>query len=82
VVYPNPVTGSQVNVQLINVKQGVYSLRLIDKQGKVVQQQQLDHGGGSSTQSIIINKGMGNGSYQLELSDGKGFVSVQTILKQ
>jgi hypothetical protein len=82
VVYPNPVTGSQVNVQLINVKQGMYTLRLIDKQGKVLQQQQLDHGGGSSTQSIIINKGMGNGSYQLELSDGKGFVSVQTILKQ
>lgn len=81
-IYPNPVTGNQINMQLINVKQNLYALRLIDKQGKVVLQQQLEHSGGSSTQSIMINKGMANGSYLLELSDGKGFVSVQTILKQ
>ncbi len=81
-IYPNPVTGNQINMQLINVKQGLYTLRLIDKQGKVMLQQQLEHSGGSSTQSIMINKGMANGSYLLELSDGKGFVSVQTILKQ
>jgi hypothetical protein len=81
-IYPNPVTGSQVNLQFNNLSKGTYTLRLMSKTGQLIQKQTIEHAGGSSLQSIIINAGMASGMYQLEISNENGYKSLQTLLKQ
>jgi hypothetical protein len=54
----------------------------MSKTGQLIQKQTIEHAGGSSLQSIIINAGMASGMYQLEISNENGYKSLQTLLKQ
>ena len=65
-VYPNPVTGKQVNLQFTAMDKGMYNIRLINTMGQTVYSTQYSHAGGSATQSISIN-GVVAGAYMMEL---------------
>jgi hypothetical protein len=49
-VYPNPVKGGTVNVQLMNVEQGQYSIKIVNKLGQEIAARTITHNGGSATQ--------------------------------
>ncbi len=74
-VYPNPIVKSgSFNLQLQNLPKGVYNLSLYNVHGQRIQQQQIDHIGGSSIQQISL-KGIAGGVYSIELlSNGKKYV--------
>jgi hypothetical protein len=81
-VNPNPVTGSYINIGLLNQPAGVYSVRLLDISGQVVYGTTLSHGGGSSTQGIDIPSALAAGVYKLEvLSPGKEVYSSKVVIK-
>ena len=68
-VYPNPVKGGRINVQIQGEK-GSYTARLLNTQGQTVWSQTLGHTGGSATQTLQMNKNLTAGNYVLELNNG------------
>ncbi len=68
-VYPNPVKGSRLNLELNNVAAGTYNLNLYNGLGQQVFSRQLMHTGGSSTQSIQLTNRLAKGVYQLRIGN-------------
>ena len=66
-VYPNPVTDGNINLQLINQPKGKYGIRLINKVGQVITTKQIEHAEGSSTETFRMNKTLAHETYQLEV---------------
>ncbi|MFY7884497.1 MAG: T9SS type A sorting domain-containing protein, partial [Dolichospermum sp.] len=78
-VYPNPIKGSIAQLQLNELAAGNYTIRLMDMQGKLVQTQNIQHQGGTTSRSL----GLGNvaaGNYQLVV-EGKGFTHTISVIK-
>lgn len=71
-----------MNVQLQNMEKGKYTLQLISQTGQLVQEDQIEHNGGSSSQTILLSKHISSGIYQLKLTDVKGKVYQQRIVKE
>ncbi|MEO6719009.1 MAG: hypothetical protein ABIN67_01545 [Ferruginibacter sp.] len=66
-VYPNPVTGGVMNVQLTGLPAGVYTARLISSLGQVVMVKEITHAGSDNSQSIHLPKEIAKGTYRLEI---------------
>jgi hypothetical protein len=80
-VYPNPVKGDVVTLQLSNLSKGTYSIRLINNAGQIICNQQLNHGGGSSSEQLVLPPGLSKGNYHLEVS-GKNTNIITRIVLQ
>lgn len=65
-VFPNPVTSGVINLQMNNMVQGVYVVRVMNGMGQVVLTKQINHAAGNTTEQIQIGKGS-KGIYQLEV---------------
>ncbi|MDP4265040.1 MAG: T9SS type A sorting domain-containing protein [Bacteroidota bacterium] len=66
-LYPNPATGGQVSVAF-NVKQGQYTLKVVNSAGQEVYSQKIDHQGGSMTQAIQLPSSVKPGFYNMMIS--------------
>ena len=74
-LYPNPVVNGIIGLQLNNQPEGEYGIRLLTKSGQVVMQTQLEHTGGSSTETVSFDKHLAHGIYQLEVTKPDGTAS-------
>ena len=79
-VYPNPVKGGTVNVQLMNVEQGLYSIKIVNKLGQEIASRTITHNGGSATQSINIGN-VASGTYNMVISNGTTSVTKTVIVE-
>jgi hypothetical protein len=79
-VYPNPVEGKTLNLQLQNMDKGTYLIQIFTESGRMVFQSNLNHNGGSGTQSIILPASMSNSNYVLKTSTENGVVFTEKIL--
>lgn len=70
VVYPNPVTGGQLSMQLTSLPKGTYTLRIFNAGGQQVQSQVIIHNGGAASQVIQLPQAAKSGLYSLQLSSG------------
>jgi hypothetical protein len=78
-VSPNPVQGSELNVQFKNKQEGKYDIRLVDAAGRVVLVSAAQHTGGSSTQTIQLPVTVSRGIYQLIVTDEDKKVTIQRL---
>ncbi|MBC7422583.1 MAG: hypothetical protein H7334_03915 [Ferruginibacter sp.] len=78
-VYPNPVTGGVINLQLINKPAGIYHARLLNSTGLVLYSQYVTHAGGSTIIPISVKQTiLPRGAYTLEIvSQDKTIRSIQ-----
>ncbi len=79
-VYPNPVVNGIINLQLNNQPQGTYAVRLLNKSGQVITQKQIQHTGGSITESISLDNYLPRGIYQLEITKPDGLKSIINVV--
>ena len=79
-VYPSPVTGPGLNVQLNNLERGRYALTLTAVSGQQVMQKWIEHAGGSAMQVIELDSTVPKGIYQVRVT-GKGGNFMQRIVK-
>jgi hypothetical protein len=63
-LYPNPVSGNQVSLS-INVKQGQYTVKVLNGAGQQVYSQRLIHQGGSMTQTVELPSSVKPGVYNM-----------------
>ncbi len=66
-IYPNPVKNGEINVQLQQLPEGQYLVRIYNLNGQLVYQKNLQHNGGAVTQNISIGK-LQSGVYSLQYS--------------
>ena len=72
-VYPNPVTDNVISLQLTNQPKGKYSIRLLNQLGQEVYRKELNHIGGSATETLQLYKQIAVGLYNLKVSEGAVF---------
>jgi hypothetical protein len=53
-VYPNPVTGQQIALQLDQVPTGSYDISVVDASGRKILSKRIDHAGGSAQHVIQL----------------------------
>jgi hypothetical protein len=78
-IFPNPVKGDNFNIQLNNLKKGIYTLRLLNMAGQTMLNRKIESNGSSSTQTINANN-LSSGLYQLQVV-GDDFKQSQQLIK-
>jgi len=71
-VYPNPVVGNEIDLQMNNVPAGIYQLRLINAVGQIIQTNTINHIAGNTEEAVLLNKKIVKGIYQLEIDSFNG----------
>jgi len=66
-IYPNPVKGGQLGLQIDNLPKGDYWIRVYNTNAQAVTQQKMSHNGGSISETIDINN-LKPGIYTIELN--------------
>ena len=79
-IYPNPIVGKTMNVQLSNIAAGTYMLSMINANGQQVMEQSIQHAGGSVTSTVQLPSTIASGVYQLRLaSNGKSYLETVIV---
>lgn len=80
-VSPNPVEGSNMNVQFAGKAAGNYTMRLLSNAGQVLLSQTVQHAGGNMfNHSVTLPSGIKAGTYQLEVVSPDKTRTVQKVL--
>jgi hypothetical protein len=79
-VYPNPVTGNKIAVQLNNIPKGIYSLKVVNGMGQVISLKKIELNGSNVAEIIEIGNVFPAGRYELKL-EGVGMYISTAVLK-
>ncbi len=71
-IYPNPATGNNLNLQIINQRSGIYEVRLMNSFGQIFMTKTIQYPGGSTTEKIKPAQNIPKGIYQLEIKTPGG----------
>ncbi len=77
--YPNPLTGSTINILFGHQEEGVYQVTLLNSSGQVVYRKNIRHEGGSTTLKLQLGKKLISGAYQLQIVGKEGTTSIPLI---
>ncbi|HEY5464152.1 MAG TPA: T9SS type A sorting domain-containing protein [Hanamia sp.] len=80
-VYPNPLTSENINLQFIDQPAGNYKVRLFNTSGQLMIMKEINFAGGSSAETLQVNKDAANGIYQLEIIKPNGENEVIKVRK-
>ena len=78
-IYPNPVTGNTLSLQINNLPAGVYSVALTNAHGQSVAAKMITYRGGSATETLVLPKLLAPGVYQVNVAGGGRNMSEQII---
>ena len=67
VLYPNPVQGNHLKLQIDKLPRGIYNVKVYNSLGQLVYTQFLNHAGGSVSQTVLFNH-LQTGVYLLEIN--------------
>ncbi len=81
VIYPNPIIGNSIGLQLNNFETGTYTLTLTNKLGQQVFAKTIANNGTASSQTVMLDKNLAAGVYQLKLV-GNNTVVTQQVIKE
>jgi hypothetical protein len=79
-VYPNPIKNGVVQLQLSDIEQGEYTIRIINIVGKGEFTKVIHHLGGSSVQPINL-KEVSKGTYVLQVFNHKMILTKKMVIK-
>jgi hypothetical protein len=68
-IYPNPVVGNTVNIQLNNIDRGSYPVTISNMQGQVVYNKTLTHHGGTDAEKLELSNNLAHGTYLVRMGD-------------
>jgi len=79
-VFPNPVINKTISLQVINEPAGQYVIRLINNFGQTIMTKQIEHPGGSSTETITPQQNILRGIYRLEITRPGGIKTIISVV--
>lgn len=68
-IYPNPITGSKMQIQMTDQEKGNYSLNIFNLNAEKVSTQIISHNGHDAAVSVTLNETFVKGIYLLEITD-------------
>ena len=71
-VFPNPITDNTIHLQIINQPAGLYEIKLVNNSGQSVITKQIQHAGGTGSETIRPAQHIPKGFYQLEVTRPDG----------
>jgi Secretion system C-terminal sorting domain len=80
-VYPNPVKGGQINVELYGINKGTYNANIYNMAGALVYTTTIVNEGTSLTKTIALPLAVKSGNYTFEITNGN-FKSTKIIAVQ
>ena len=80
-VYPNPVTGNTIGLQLNNLPKGMYTISVSNKTGQTVSTKKINHTGGFASESVDFSKAVAAGIYHIRLA-GEGVNITEEVIKR
>ncbi|MES2431393.1 MAG: T9SS type A sorting domain-containing protein [Bacteroidota bacterium] len=78
-IYPNPIVNGTVGLQLVNMPKGDYKVKIINIVGQTIFNKTIKHLGGSSTETLSLDKNLARGLYKLEIIDSNKNQTVITL---
>ena len=81
-VFPNPVTGRQVDLQLDMIPAGTYHVYLVDAMGRQIMTKRIQHSGGSATHSIELEGRLQKGTYFIKVQSNAAHLTTIKIIGQ
>jgi hypothetical protein len=83
-IFSNPVITSTISLELSNLLQGTYHVRLVNDLGQIVLMKKIDYSGGIGVQSIQLNgTSIKNGIYRIQLLGGKNeLIETESVIIQ
>ncbi|MBC7937619.1 MAG: hypothetical protein H7Y86_19900 [Rhizobacter sp.] len=82
VIYPNPVTGGVIGLQLKNMAPGRYKIRLLNAIGQALLIKEMTHAGGNASEKITLTNDIAKGLYSLEITDPRKNKTVISVVIQ
>ncbi len=80
-VYPNPVTGSTVNVSLQGIKAGKYEMVVSNNAGQVIYRSTTEQRAGNVMVQIPVSNTLPKGIYRVKVSNGEN-VMLSSFIKE
>jgi len=68
-VYPNPLVGKTLNIEVANVSAGKYVVSIYNVLGQKVAEQSITHSGGNATHALTINNMLAKGIYSVTIRE-------------
>lgn len=81
-VYPNPFNGSLIKLQITNQPAGTYQLKLSNGMGQIVYTSRLSLNTNNLSESLLLDKKVSPGIYQLEIRKPDGTFETRKIIAQ
>lgn len=81
-LYPNPVKGNNLNLQLANQPAGTYLFNLVNSSGQMVYSEKMQVNAGNSTRMVNTQKALAPGIYQVEIIRPDNSKSAQKLVVQ
>jgi hypothetical protein len=81
ILYPNPVTGKTVNLELRNLAKGQYEVTFINISGQTIFTKEIEHAGGSASQLIQLPQHLSTGIYNAEIKGGNMKIYKKLVVK-
>ncbi|MBS4044495.1 MAG: autotransporter-associated beta strand repeat-containing protein [Chitinophagaceae bacterium] len=79
-IYPNPIKGNTVNLQLQNIDKGNYELQVINTIGQVLFSKAIQHNGGNATQTVQLPSNVAKGNYVIKLANQVSILYSEKII--
>ncbi len=79
-IFPNPVVGHAINIQLNGMEDGTYGLRLINDNGEQVQFNQIVFKGGNAVHNIKLGSTITKGYYHMEIVHPDGTRTTEPVV--
>lgn len=80
-VYPNPVTGNTISLQINDLPKGIYTVSVSNKTGQTVATKKINHTGGSASESVDFSKAVAAGVYHVRVV-GEGVNITEEVIKR
>jgi hypothetical protein len=79
-LFPNPATGNNLNLQLVNQQPGIYEVRLVNSFGQTYLAKTIQYNGGTSIENLKPGQNIPKGIYQLEIKKPGGEKKVMSVV--
>ena len=80
-VFPNPVRGNVIGLQISNLDKGSYTISLYNNAGQKSYAGLIDHNGGSAIYSILTGRQLIKGIYSLHVSKGQTTIDKMVMVE-
>ncbi len=80
-VFPNPVKGNVIQVQLSNMEKGRYSANLYNNLGQKLYSNTINHTARSGTYTISSGRLINKGTYTLHITKGNTIISERVTVE-